>query len=175
MVLSCLVALWLTGEAPAPEKVVAFARSKLGQKVGDGECTALAAEALRHAGIRPRRFRGGSWGEEVAALRDVRPGDILQFEDAVFVRHLALDNGGILTTTTTYPHHTAIVAAVRRRGPRPILVILHQNVSAPGEDDAGRKVVRQDTLNFAEKRRGSIRAYRPVAEEPEESPAATDQ
>lgn len=161
---SLLVAVAAAGDISLPEKVVAFAESRIGQKVGDGECTALAVEALRHAGIRPPRGRGGSWGEEVEALRDVKPGDILQFEDAVFVRHRALENGGLVTSTLTFPHHTAIVARVRRRGPRPILVILHQNVGGAGVDDADRKVVQQATLNFAEKRGGTIRIYRPAAD-----------
>ena len=39
-------------------KVVAFAQSKLGEKVGDGECASLAASALAHAGA--ERRRGGA-------------------------------------------------------------------------------------------------------------------
>jgi hypothetical protein len=159
-----LVAFLWAGEASMPDKIVEFARSKVGQQVGDGECTALAAAALRHAGARLRRPAGGSWGEEVASLRDVRPGDILQFENAVFVQQRLLDNGGLLTTTASYAHHTAIVASVRKRGPRPILVILHQNVSVSGSDDADRRVVQQATINLAQKRSGSIRAFRPSAD-----------
>lgn len=166
--LPLLVTLFVSAEVSLPEKVVAFAESKLGQRVGDGQCTSLAVEALRHAGVRPPRGRGASWGEEVEALRDVKPGDILQFENAVFVRRRALENGGLLTSTQTFPHHTAIVARVRKRGPRPILVILHQNVGGADADDADRKVVQQATLNFAEKRGGTIKVYRPSGEPAEE-------
>jgi hypothetical protein len=158
-----LVAFLWAGEASMPDKIVEFARSKVGQQVGDGECTALAAAALRHAGARLHRPAGGSWGEEVASLRDVRPGDVLQFENAVFVQQRLLENGGLLTTTASYGHHTAIVASVRKRGPRPILVILHQNVSVSGSDD-DRRVVQQATINLAQKRGGSIRAFRPSAD-----------
>ena len=52
-----LVSLWLCGaDAGVSEKVVAFARSNLGQRVGDGECTALAVEAAQ--GARRRGVRG---------------------------------------------------------------------------------------------------------------------
>jgi hypothetical protein len=156
-----IAALW-TAEVPLSEKVVEYARSRLGEQVGDGECTALAAAALRHAGARLRRGSPTPWGEEVDSLRDARPGDILQFENAVFVRHRVLENGGILTTTMTFDHHTAIIAGVRKRGPRPILVILHQNVHTADSDDVDGKVVQQATLNLAEKRSGSIRVFRPT-------------
>ncbi|MFO0889032.1 MAG: hypothetical protein U0790_07770 [Isosphaeraceae bacterium] len=155
--------LW-AGEPAMSEKIVEYAKSQVGQKVGDGECTSLAVAALRHAGAKVRRRAPVPWGEEVAAFRDVRPGDILQFENAVFVRHRALENGGLLTSTFSYPHHTAIVAAVRKKGPRPILVILHQNVGVDGTDEAEKRLVQQGTLNLAEKRSGTIRIYRPGAE-----------
>ena len=64
---------------PLNEKVVAFARSHLGQPVGDGICVTLAVEALDAAGAKRFPFdRSGDyvWGEEVADFKDVLPGDI---------------------------------------------------------------------------------------------------
>jgi hypothetical protein len=159
-----VLALLLCGvDAPVNEKVVEFARSKLGQQVGDGQCTALAVEALQHAGARRPRPRSGAWGDELKSWRDARPGDILQFEGAVFVRRRVQDDGALVTQTFSFPHHTAIVARVRKRGPQPVLVILHQNAGIEGSEDRG---VQEWTLDLAEKRRGTVKAYRPVADQP---------
>jgi hypothetical protein len=89
----------------------------LGQRVGDGECTDLAVEALRHAGAAHPRPRLGVWGDELESLRDARPGDVLQFEDAVFIRRRIREDGAIITQSFSFPHHTAIVARVRKRAP----------------------------------------------------------
>ena len=79
-----LVALWGLGpDTTLGDDVVAYARSKLGQKVGNGECTALAVEAIRHCDARQPDPVQGIWGDEVKLLRDLQPGDILQFEDAI--------------------------------------------------------------------------------------------
>jgi hypothetical protein len=161
-----LVALSLCGaDAAVNEKVVAFARSHLGQRVGDGECTALAVAALRHAGARRPRPRSGVWGQELGSVRDARPGDVLQFEHAVFVRARIRGDGAVMAQTVSFPHHTAIVARVRSRGPRPVLVILHQNAGVEGGEA---RVVRERTIDLAEQRRGSVKAYRPVADSPAE-------
>jgi len=160
-----MIALLWASDAPLGEGIVAFARSRLGQKVGDGECTSLAVQALRHCHAqRPDPVRG-DWGDEVKALRDIQPGDILQFENAVFVKQQVRDDGAILTQTTSYPHHTAIVARVRKRGPRPVLVILHQNAGVAGGDPKAQKVVTEWTLEMATKRGGTVTAFRPVAAE----------
>ena len=109
----------------------------------------------------------GEWGDEIKALRDIQPGDILQFENAVFVKQHVREDGAILTQTTSYPHHTAIVARVRKRGPRPVLVIIHQNAGVAGGDAEAQKVVTEWTLEMATKRGGTVIAYRPVADERE--------
>jgi hypothetical protein len=168
MAMVLLVALLLCGpDAPVNEKIVEFARSKLGERVGDGECTTLAVEALRYAGAAHPRPRSGVWGDELGSLRDARPGDVLQFEGAVFVRRRIREDGAVITQTVSFLHHTAIVARVRKRGPRPVLVVLHQNAHFEGEGSDAR-VVQEWTIDLAEKRRGTVRAYRPVAERPAE-------
>jgi hypothetical protein len=152
---------WIV-EAPLGNQVVEFARSKLGQKVGNGQCTVLAVYALRSCGARRPDPILGVWGDEVESLRDVQPGDILQFENAVFKNQRVLEDGAILTLTYNYPHHTAIVERVRKRGTKPVLVILHQNAGAQGDDDDEFKVVQEWTLDMAKKRSGTVKAYRPV-------------
>src|SRR5271166_5673577 len=128
MVPMLLVVLWGLGpDTTLGDDIVAYARSKLGQKVGNGECTTLAVEALRRCDARRPDPVEGIWGDEVKHFRDLQPGDILQFENAVFVKQQVRGDGALLTVTASYPHHTAIVARVRKRGPRPVLVILHQN------------------------------------------------
>jgi hypothetical protein len=139
------------------EQVVEFARSKLGEKVGDGECSTLAAEALRHAGAKVRRGEHGTWGEELKSMLDAKPGDILQFDDVLFVHTRFLEDGARRTDMISFPHHTAIVARVRKRGAKPTLVIVHQNVGDT-------KIVQEWTINMADKKRGTVKLFRPVAE-----------
>jgi hypothetical protein len=134
----------------------------VGLKVGDGQCTALATEALRHSGATVRGPEG-RWGEELPSVRDARPGDVLQFEDAVFIRRRLRADGAVVTLEFQYPHHTAIVADVRRRGKNVIIGILHQNAGIVGGDVENRQVVQEWTINLAEMKRGTLKAYRPVA------------
>jgi hypothetical protein len=156
-----LVGLLCGIDSPVNEGVVEFARSKLGQRVGDGECTALAAEALRYAGASRSRSKPGVWGDQLESLKGIQPGDILQFDDAVFVRRRTRKDGAIIKETLSFPHHTAVVARVRKRAEKPVLVILHQNAGVPGGDN---KVVSEWTIDLAEKRGGTVKAYRPVAD-----------
>lgn len=156
---------------PANAAVVAFAREHLGEKVGDGQCTSLAREALRDAGMDGLR-RGKDeaddyeWGEPVDEPADVLPGDVLQFRDAVFVSRRRVRVGravGISHETMTFPHHTAIVEEVRRGGKE--LVILHQNTGPANVPEADRQVVQRDTLKMSDLQPGGeIRAYRPKKE-----------
>ena len=139
------------------EQVVEYARSKLGEKVGDGECSTLAAEALKRAGAKRRRGEHGSWGEELKSMLEARPGDIIQFDGVAFVHTRFLDDGAKRTEMISFPHHTAIVSRVRKRGTKPILVILHQNVGDT-------QIVQEWTINMADKKRGTVKLYRPEAE-----------
>ncbi len=144
------------------DKVVEFARASLGKRVGDGQCTSLAVQALRQCGARRPDPVQGVWGEEIKSLREVKAGDILQFENAVFVKQHRREDGALITLTYSYPHHTAIVARVRKRGARPVLVILHQNAGVAGGDEEDLQVVQEWSLDLAAKRSGTVRAYRPV-------------
>jgi hypothetical protein len=168
--IAVLSALLAVEPATLNAKVVEFARSKVGEQVGDGQCAALAVEALRAAGARGQRGRGG-WGEALASVKDAEPGDILQFEDVVVVHRTARPDGAVVTLTARYPHHTAIVAAVRKRGKRVVFAVLHQNASV-GDNDPGAKRVQQWTIDLADLRGGSLTAYRPTAAPPDDRPSA---
>src|SRR5689334_13502000 len=62
------------------QRVVDFVKSKVGKKVGAGECWDLAAEALNTAGARWDGLYG--FGELVDWKKaEVYPGDIVQFEN----------------------------------------------------------------------------------------------
>jgi hypothetical protein len=160
--MAILIVVTTLGLDPLNAKVVDFARSRIGQRVGDGECSALAIEALRYAGAALEGSERG-WGEELPSVRDARPGDILQFEDAVFVRRRRRPDGALVTFEFRYPHHTAIVSDVRVRGKNVIFSILHQNAGFTGADDENLKVVQRWTLDLAEMKSGTLKAYRPVA------------
>lgn len=146
-------------------QVLAFARTKVGEKVGNGECATLAVEALKEAGIRVR-FRDGAvkWGEPRAKVEDAQPGDILQFEDVTFFKKTKRPGGAIATMSYNFPHHTAIVSEARKVKGAVVLKILHQNVGLVDEAESKRKRVCEWTLSLADLQGGSLVAYRPVVE-----------
>ena len=157
-------------KAPLPPlnaKVAEFARSHRGEPVGDGICVSLAVESLRVAGANERpavdpagRPGDYTWGEPVD-LKDVMPGDILQFRDAVFAGTRTVRNRRE-TWRDTYPHHTAVVVATAEKGR--LITICHQNVVQQGEDSSRVGLVREATLRMNSMQPGGyLRAYRPVA------------
>ena len=137
--------------------VVSFAKSHLGQKVGSGECAALASEALRVAGAEYQQ--GGpdySWGSLVTTITPghdsnpssvCQPGDILQYQNTLF------------SSGWSASQHTAIVATVDGAG-RPTAVY-EQNVGdGTGAYD---RFVRLDniTVNSGTLIAGTVHVYRP--------------
>lgn len=156
-------------------RVLAFCREALGTSVGDGECYALADHALRAAGAKraihyPQEPNRGDyvWGERVVAWsiapngkrtrqghpRDVRPGDIVQFRDAVFERR-----GARSISFRSADHHTAVVERITGE----TLTVLHQNSN-------GRRDVTRETYRLSDLKPGlgagrsspSRRRQRPV-------------
>lgn len=170
--ISVVPILATAGDGPAPAdlnaRVLEFARDQIGRKVGDGECTSLALEAFREVGARRFPPYGPEadyvWGEYIEEPGDVRPGDVLQFRDAVFKgRRQRVERGRVVVDfwERHFPHHTAIVDEVRDRGR--VIVILHQNTGSGDMSEEERKAVRRDTLRMSEMQGGEIWAYRPVA------------
>jgi hypothetical protein len=164
----------LASDANLGSDIVAYARSKMGQKVGNGECTTLAVEALHHCDARQPDPVEGIWGDEVKHLRDIQPGDILQFENAVFVKQQMFADGAFFTQTASFPHHTAIVGQVRKRGPKPVLIILHQNAGLEGGVGKEFKHVQEWRLEMATQRGGTVKVYRPAARLPRPSEQPSD-
>lgn len=151
-------------------KVAAFARSNVSKQVGDGECAALAVEALKAVGAKPfgtwkdspnpgdyvwgslvygLGYKDGVRSEDVALGTTVLAGDIVQYRDAEFKGKLA--SGG--TYTSSAPHHTAVVVGVRNNGKS--LVVLEQNVN-------GRKTVGESTIHLNDLHSGWVKVYRAV-------------
>jgi hypothetical protein len=127
------------------QKVVNWARAQSGKQVGKGECWDLADRALRQAGAQSSADLGPMdddadyvWGDEISDLKDVQPGDILQFRDFAVTTTVETEtryaDGSSETSTTeetfTRPHHTAVVSEVKSGG---LLKILEQNVAPAGK------------------------------------------
>ncbi|MBX6315594.1 MAG: hypothetical protein IRY99_22175 [Isosphaeraceae bacterium] len=166
----CLITSAVLGLAPAEPaslpalnaKVLEFARSQRGRKVGEGSCTDLAVEALRHAGARLDFAPAGDgdfvWGRRIDNPAHALPGDLIQFRDAVFKGRKVYPSGAIRTWTYTYLHHTAIISRVSKGGK--MMAVLHQNVSIKGRSDES--IVREMTINLAELQPGGkVWIYRP--------------
>jgi hypothetical protein len=123
------------------QNVIAWARGRLGQQVGRGECWDLADQALRNAGAHSSNTTKANanytWGQAIK-LGDAIPGDVLQF-----LKYK------VTTTTTTItkfadgteeeesevetierPHHTALVERSPSNG---WINILEQNVPPAGK------------------------------------------
>ncbi len=134
-------------DAPAPvpsaaggaigASVVSYASHRLGRRVPDGQCFALADRALRYAGARSAADYGEVlpdgdyiWGVEVG-LANLRPGDVVQFRDYSCTVTTVTRTDSATTTDDRVQerrHHTAIV---ERAGPDDAVAVLEQN-SPPG-------------------------------------------
>ncbi len=143
-------------------KVVSFSKSKVGQKVGTGECFDLADQALKHAGAKSAEDYGKVtanadyvWGSKVAVEKALA-GDVIQFrnyksdvtkEKAV---SLVFSGGEEITyyqnlpgaAIIGYDHHTSVASTAIVRGS---LTVLEQNVDRTG-NGTKEKIVRAREL-----------------------------
>lgn len=111
-------------------QVVSFAEEKSGQRVGDGECFALADQALKKAGAKSAADfdtitaeADYKWGTQVS-LADVKPGDIVQMRNFEVTRREERADGAWKERSEKRPHHTAIVKSVDGNG---LLTVIEQN------------------------------------------------
>jgi hypothetical protein len=152
---------------PLNQKVLEFARERIGEKVADGQCSSLAVEALRYAGAKRYPFdRSGDfvWGRPVASFKDALPGDILQFRNAVFHGKRWISKRRWVWWHQEYPHHTAIVFEVRDGGR--VVAVLHQNVGLSDAKSASKQVVQETSIRPESLQDGgAVAIYRPVAAE----------
>jgi hypothetical protein len=177
---AAVVALDLAATPPAVpipalnQKVLEFARKRIGERVGDGQCISLAVEALRYAGAKRYPFDPNGdfvWGRRVASFKEALPGDILQFRNAVFHGKRWITKRRWVSWHHEYPHHTAIVFEVRDGGQ--VVAMLHQNVGARDADDAAKQVVQEASIRPESLQAGgAVAIYRPVA--PNESEIRRD-
>ncbi len=121
------------------QSVLQKTQALLGQKVGDGECFALADKALRSAGAKSAGdFKpvvpndDYQWGA-TASTADLRPGDLIQFRDFEIKKTVTVTkpDGSETSDSTTElrDHHTAIVEAVGADG---TVTVLEQNMPPGG-------------------------------------------
>jgi len=126
------------GSANLCNQVVAFARARIGQRVGHGECFDLVDRALRNAGAKSAADFGAVtddadyvWGAPVT-LAQLRPCDIIQFRNYRYDRTVETTTATEINTQTDYqerPHHTAIVERVGADG---AFTVLEQNIPPGG-------------------------------------------
>ena len=127
------------------QKVVVWARGKLGHKIGRGECWDLGEEALKQAGASTSTDLGplGAdtdyvWGDAID-LAKVQPGDILQIRNHVVTTTTVIEykfkDGSVVTETQEHTakrgHHTAIVNGMADANGR--LPTLEQHVKPRGD------------------------------------------
>jgi len=106
------------------QKVVVWARGKLGQKIGHGKCWDLGENALKQAGASTSNDLGPVgddtdyvWGDPISDLSQIEPGDILQIRDHLVTTDIKIeyrfqDGSTVVETderTAKRGHHTAIV------------------------------------------------------------------
>jgi hypothetical protein len=105
-----------TTKKTAPQLVLEYGKTKLGHKVGRGECWDLPYEALRYAKANtPHELGRGLyvWGRKIENLNDAEPGDILQFEKVHIRRQWVRGDGVPAYQTWDFPNkHSAIVEKV---------------------------------------------------------------
>ena len=117
-------------QASMADQIVGYARHRIGQHVGDGQCFALADNALRGAGAKSAADFGTVtptadyvWGTSVN-LSDVRIGDVIQFRNYHYLKRVDNDDGSFREDGGGRPHHTAIVERVDGNG---AITVLEQN------------------------------------------------
>lgn len=147
------------------QSVITWARGRLGQQVGRGECWDLADQALRQAGAHSSDSTQSDadykWGADVK-LADVIPGDVLQFRDYSITT--------TTTTTTTFPdgssvveeevatvgrpHHTALVDGNSGSG---WITILEQNVPPKGKRVQSYKLATRGSTSWPADKHKSVK------------------
>ncbi len=166
----------LTQPADLNERMVRFCRERLGKRVGDGQCTALAADALAAAGAETH-FKDAPasgdyvWGTLLCKLEvkdgkqslevseagksldkhrrtNVKAGDIIQFRDAEFHGR----RGQSIYHITTH-HHTAVIQQVSEDGAT--CKVLEQNWG-------DKLYVTENVYTLPDLSAGWLRVYRPL-------------
>ena len=109
---------------PALNKnIITFVKTKIGKKVGKGECWDLAADALNTTNAKWDGNYG--FGKEVNYKKEcVYPGDIIQFEGVLLKYEIGKNK-----YTENLSHHTAIIYEVKSKEE---FVLADQNTGRSG-------------------------------------------
>lgn len=131
---------------PLNSGILNFVKTKINKKVGRGECTDLASEALKAVGA---KYDGRYvFGRKVDYKKEcVYPGDIIQFE-GVKTEY----QEGNMTIQEAMLHHTAVINKVNAPGN---FELAHQNFN-------NRKKVITSNLDLKNIKKGKIYIYRPI-------------
>lgn len=137
--------------------VLEFGKTKLGHKVGRGECWDLPFFALKQAKASTPQDLGNDlyvWGTPIPNLSDAQPGDILQFEGVRLYREWRVGNTVKWETFSFSTKHSAIVEVVDKGM---FFTILNAHVN-------GSNKVTRLRINLAPEnvKAGSIYLYRPI-------------
>lgn len=160
------------------QKILNYASSNAGKRVGIGQCFDLADKALRGAGAKSAADFGKItkdgdyvWGTPVE-LANVKPGDIIQFRDYAYDisstkvsddgTKQTIDGGGQVRGS---PNHTAIVKSVGSNG---VITVWEQNIP-PGKGSVqtfdlygqSTTIDRGDGVTDTVTVEGAIKFYRP--------------
>jgi hypothetical protein len=137
----------LSLEANTPQlnqQVVEFVRQRIGQMIGNGECSTAADEALKS--LKAKQLGLYHWGRQLGEQEAWLPGDIVNLYSAKF----ANKSGQVYMG---FSGHTAIVEEIISPD---VLHILHQNFG-----EAGKQISRA-TLNLSDLQSGSVIGFRPT-------------
>lgn len=129
------------------KKIINFVKTKIGKKVGKGECWDVAAEALNTS---VAKWDGNyKFGEEVNYKTDcIYPGDIVQFEGVTIKYEIEKKK-----FSESMAHHTAIIYEVKGKEE---FILADQNTGR-----SGRKVG-LSPLELKNITKGKFKIYRPI-------------
>jgi len=137
--------------------VLEFGTTKVGHKVGRGECWDLPYYALKQAGASTPDDLGKGlyvWGEPVANLADAQAGDILQFEGVRLHREWVTANGTKWEDFNFQTKHSAIVEKVDKG-----LFFTILNAHVNGSSKVTRLRINLSPENI---KSGNVYLYRPI-------------
>lgn len=124
-----------------PLKLVAFCKSNLAKKVGNGECWTLADEAFKSCGLVRPGGQNRVWGRLLDLKKEkIEAGDIVEFRSAKF------SDGN-----HTGPFHTAVVVKGGRGG----------NATIAEQNWSGNKTVREAPFDAGALTEGEVMVFRP--------------
>lgn len=162
-----------TINAERGRSITKYASSRLGNKVGDGQCATLVNYALRANGCRGSEQgpQGPNahykWGLKIAESTQWSDGDIGGSEDFILAGY-TVRSGDIIQFKnvrfqgknywSTYSHHTAIVQSISGNEVK----VFHQNVGLSTQSSKQKQRVQQGVLNMTDFTEGTMTFYRPI-------------